>query len=250
VIPIPSAVDDQFHGSAPVAAKAWLLIEHPGPWPAFDPPQDLPPALVDYAALALPHGVRTQLIRRTDRGGRLPAAPAATILLAGGPADSRWLVRLAPGALPDLLRVDPARYLDPAPPLSGKSESTVLLVCTHGRREVCCAQFGRPVARALAAEFGPMVWETTHVGGDEFAANVVVLPSGAYFGRMTPKEAVALVRRALDGDLDANHYRGTAGQPAPVQAADCLLRRTILRTSDHTASNHAAPGQVPVTTAW
>jgi hypothetical protein len=247
-MPIPVEADDPFHGSAPEAAKAWLLVEHPGPWPAFDLPEDLPPALADYAARALAHGVRTQLIRRTDRRGRRRqggeegpggrdglgepteapcAGEPATVLLAGGPDGSRWLARVDPVSWPTLLSVDPARYLDPAPPLPGTTQEAVLLVCTHGRREVCCAQYGRPLARTLAAEYGPMVWETTHVGGDEYAANLVLLPNGAYFGRLAPAEAVAVVDRALAGDLDYDHYRGTAGRPAPVQAADCLLRRTF-----------------------
>lgn len=224
---------DSFHGSAPEAAKAWLLIGHPGPWPAFDLPLDLPRNLAEYSARALAHGVRTQLIRRTDRRGRSaqggrprPEEPAA-VILAGGPAESRWMVRVEPDALPELLRTDPARYLEPSPPVSGAKETTALLVCTHGRREVCCAQYGGPVARALAAEYGPLVWETTHVGGDEFAANLVILPSGLYFGRLDPKEAVDVVGRALMGDFDHEHYRGTAGQSPAIQAADCLLRRTF-----------------------
>ena len=54
----------------------------------------------------------------------------------------------------------PAFPLPPAP---------LLLVCTHGRRDACCAQFGRPTAMALARRYGTAVWETTHVGGDRFA---------------------------------------------------------------------------------
>ena len=69
-MPLLPLAADSFHGSAPEAAKSWLLIEHPGPWPAFGLPDDLPPALADYSARALQHGVRTQLIRRTDRDGR------------------------------------------------------------------------------------------------------------------------------------------------------------------------------------
>ena len=55
------------------------------------------------------------------------------------------------------------------------------------------------------------------------------MPGGEYFGRLLPSEAVALASRALAGDLDPEHYRGTAGHPVAAQAADCLLRRTVLR---------------------
>jgi hypothetical protein len=116
-------------------------------------------------------------------------------------------------------------FRSPRGPGIGASVDAALLVCTHGRREVCCAKYGRPVATALAAEFGSIAWETTHIGGDRFAAGLVALPSGAYFGRLDPAEAVRTAQSALVGELDLEHYRGTAGTPVAVQAAECFLRR-------------------------
>ncbi len=53
----------------------------------------------------------------------------------------------------------------------------LLLVCTHGKHDRCCARYGRPLHHALdeQAEDG-WVWQSSHVGGDRFAGNVVVLP--------------------------------------------------------------------------
>ena len=136
-------------------------------------------------AQALGHGVRTQLIRRPDRTGRQVRRP--TVLIAGGPVGRRWLERRElddPRALGEL---DPAAFADCAAPGFGAPAEAALLVCTHGRREVCCAKYGRPVAQALAARYGPLVWETTHVGGDRFAANLVVLPSGGTTAGSTPR---------------------------------------------------------------
>lgn len=212
-------------GTAPSAAVSWLLIEHPGPWPAYGLPADLPAAVIRFAEEALEHAVRTQLIRRPDRKGRQAGSPA--VMLAGGPPGGRWLER---GSLADcdaLARLDPAGIARSGPPGFGTPAEAVLLVCAHGRREVCCARFGRPVARALAARFGPMVWETTHVGGDRFAANLVVLPSGAYYGRLDPEDAVHVAQAALVGRVTLDRFRGSAGLPEPAQAAECLLRRAL-----------------------
>ena len=212
-------------GTAPSAAVGWLLIEHPGPWPAYGLPADLPAAVTRFAEEALEHAVRTQLIRRPGRNGRQAGSPA--VMLAGGVPGGRWLER---GSLTDcdaLARLDPAGIARSGPPGFGVPAEAVLLVCAHGRREVCCARFGRPVARALAARFGPMVWETTHVGGDRFAANLVVLPSGAYYGRLDPEDAVRVAQAALSGHVALDRFRGSAGLPEAAQAAECLLRRAL-----------------------
>jgi hypothetical protein len=267
------ALGEPLIGTAPPAAVGWLLVEHPGPWPAFGLPRDLPEALKAYSARALEFGVRTQLIRRPGRSGRAEwphedgaGQRAVRVMIAGGPPQNRWLeqVMLSPdglgrgaglfagpigggalgepagtrsqtvvGDLVALVRTNADAFRSPRGPGIGAPVAAALLVCTHGRREVCCAKYGRPVAAALDAEFGPIAWETTHIGGDRFAAGLVALPSGAYFGRLDPAEGVSAARAALAGELDLEHYRGTAGTPAAVQAAECFLRREFGLTRLH-----------------
>jgi len=212
-------------GTAPAAALGWLLVEHPGPWPAFGLPPDLPADLAHYSRGALEHGVRTQLIRRPDRTARQARRPV--LMVAGGPMGARWLERRTLGDAGALTDLDPAAFTGARRPGFGSPLEAALLVCTHGRREVCCARYGRPVAQALAERFAPLVWETTHVGGDRFAANLVVLPSGGYYGRLDPADAVRVAQAALDGRIDLDRYRGTAGLPEAAQAAECMLRRAL-----------------------
>lgn len=218
-------LDEPLAGTAPSAAVGWLLIEHPGPWPAFGLPHDVPAPIARFSHRALQHGVRTQLIRRPDRTGRQVALP--TVMIAGGAAPQRWLERRALTEPRLLAELDPAGFAGLQAPGFGTPVEAALLVCTHGRREVCCARYGRPVAQRLAERFGPLVWETTHVGGDRFAANLVFLPSGHYFGRLDPDEAVAVTEAALCGRIDLDRFRGTAGLPEEAQAAEWLLRRAL-----------------------
>jgi hypothetical protein len=56
----------------------------------------------------------------------------------------------------------------------------MLLVCTNGRRDVCCALWGQRFYAAAAALL-PNVWQTTHLGGHRFAATAVSLPAAEYF---------------------------------------------------------------------
>ncbi len=95
----------------------------------------------------------------------------------------------------------------------------ILLVCTHGVHDTCCALRGRPVAAALAARWPDQVWECSHVGGDRFAPNVVVLPDGFYYGNLDPETAVGAIRRHLGGEVVVEHLRGMARFAPPVQAA-------------------------------
>lgn len=102
--------------------------------------------------------------------------------------------------------------------------SPVLLVCTHGRRDVCCAERGRPLAQALAAAFPDETWESSHVGGDRFAGNLVAFPHGLYLGRVRPDEGADVARTYADGGVPLGHLRGRSCYPMVVQAAERALR--------------------------
>jgi hypothetical protein len=62
------------------------------------------------------------------------------------------------------------------------------------------------------------------VGGDRFAGNVVVLPEGLYYGRVSPEETAALLDEHSRGRLLLERYRGRSAFSFPVQAAEHALR--------------------------
>jgi hypothetical protein len=84
----------------------------------------------------------------------------------------------------------------------------VILVCTHGQHDQCCAVLGRPVGRALSERWPNLVWECSHVGGDRFAANVVVAPDGVYYGNLDVESSVATIQEHLAGRIHAEYLRG------------------------------------------
>ena len=53
--------------SAPEASRAWLLIEHPGPWPHEAADVALPAPLRALVSSAVALGTRVQMIRRPGR---------------------------------------------------------------------------------------------------------------------------------------------------------------------------------------
>jgi hypothetical protein len=127
----------------------------------------------------------------------------------------------------DLLRLDLAAALPDTAAASGPQR--VALICTNGKRDLCCAIRGRPVAETLATVPGWDCWESTHLGGHRFAATTLLLPTGDMFGWLDPPTAVAAVERFDDGQLLLSHYRGRCGQPVPAQAA---LHAAAVRLGD------------------
>lgn len=208
---------------------AFLLLEHPGPW-GVDALRDarLPDGLgAHLTAAARGTGVRVLLARRhgsprraAEDGHRVIAAHTRA-----GWCETTTVTDLADVASLDLAALGAGR--NPGwTPLTGP----VLAVCTHGRHDACCAERGRPVASALAAEHPDLTWEVSHVGGDRFAANLLVLPHGLYYGGLDPASALRVARATLSGHVVLDHLRGRSRWPMPVQAAEVALRQHLDET--------------------
>jgi hypothetical protein len=208
--------------------RSFLLVEAPGSW-GVDAARDnrLPERVRRHLTrAAASSGVRVLIIRRHGR-----TAPCdLRVIAAYADAERPWLESACLPSVEELLDVDLAGLGAGRSAGLPRQEDPVFLVCTHGRHDVCCAERGRPVAAALHRELPDHTWEVSHIGGDRFAGNVLVLPTGLYYGRLSPAGAVELARRHLDGHLDLEHLRGRCAYPFPVQAAETFLRREIGRT--------------------
>ena len=206
--------------------RAWLLLEHLGPWgrDAFiDANLGVAGLGAEIVRRCRDAAVRPLLIRRVDRD----AVDERPIAFAASSAAEPWLERTTIGSLEEALELDLAALgrgsrlgLEPR-------EGPLFLVCTHGRHDACCAERGRPLAFALAAVFPEATWEASHLGGDRFAGNVVALPHGVYFGRVTPQDAEAVGRAFLEGRLSLRHLRGRSTARMPVQFAEHALRLSL-----------------------
>jgi hypothetical protein len=207
--------------------RSWLLIEHPGAWgPAALHQSGLPAHLsAGLAAMSREHGFRVLLLRRPVR----PTDESRHVFVAHSGRHRRWIEERVVADLDELLDLDFSPLHEGRPVGFGTArEDPLYLICTNGRHDPCCANLGRPVARALQARAGPddeTVWESSHYGGDRFAGNLVCLPHGLYFGRLSPADAERVVAAYEAGVVDLDNYRGRAGEPFPAQAAEIFLRR-------------------------
>ena len=213
--------DDPLAGTGGYGAR-WLLVEIDGAWGAHA-----------FIQSRLDSDIGRALVRRAEAAGIRPVA----IRRFGRRADerraqTRWRWALAdarPGR--EELRWgavdDPADLLDV--PLDGSagvaSERPVVLVCTHARHDQCCAVRGRPVAQALAAAFPDETWESSHLGGDRFAATMILLPHGLYYGRVPRADAGAIIDRYLHGEVVEEYFRGRSSLTNVAQAAQSFARR-------------------------
>ena len=102
----------------------------------------------------------------------------------------------------------------------------VVLVCTHGQRDSCCGRRGFPLYDALRNEPELDVWQCSHIGGDRFAANAVVLPWGLYYGPVEPRDAAALAESVRRDEILLGSFRGRSSLPHWAQAAETFVRRT------------------------
>lgn len=105
------------------------------------------------------------------------------------------------------------------------SQEPLNLVCTNGRRDPCCAVHGPAVFRTISRSPGSNLWQTSHLGGHRFAANLVYLPYGLFFGRLDSLSAEEVIAALQRGELVLDHFRGRACYIQPVQAAEYYLRR-------------------------
>ncbi len=213
----------------PLAATAsridhWILLEYRGLWdPDILGGSRLSPDLKAHLREQLRSlgNARLLFVKKPERRsyGR-----RQLYLGASRPGEERFF-QLEIDHQEDLRDFDFAAALSGAGTPGVPVEHPLLVVCTHGKRDRCCAKNGRPLYDALRRETGSnWVWQSTHVGGDRFAGNVVVFPHGLYYGRVEPDDARALLDAVAAGQIDLDRYRGRSAYTFPVQAAEHALR--------------------------
>ena len=104
------------------------------------------------------------------------------------------------------------------------TRAPLFLVCTHGRRDKCCAKFGMPLYNALRDSEGEAVWQSSHVGGDRFAGNLVCFPHGLFYAHTTVEAGRRIVNEYRAGRMVLDKFRGRACYAHHTQAAEFFIR--------------------------
>ena len=204
--------------------RNWILFQHDEPWgrdaimqAALENPliRHLQPRLRR-------HRIRALLIRRPVATG----ADSGRVFLVHSGVNEQWIQEMHIQAAEEIPDDDLAGMVVGLHPSTGSLRSEpVYLVCTHAEHDACCGTYGRGISRSLAGARSEQTWETSHVGGDRFAANLVCMPHGAYYGRVTESASVRIATSYENGRIDLEHYRGRSTFDPVVQAADVFLRK-------------------------
>ncbi|MGQ0678163.1 MAG: sucrase ferredoxin [Actinomycetota bacterium] len=220
---IARTTDEPLHGTAP-QGHSWILLEQAGPWgPDALFESSLPPAFAaELTRRTRPAGTKILLMRR--RAGRYDS-PATTCYLVHAGRSGPWMEELALGAATDLLEIDLESVDCPTAPGIGRPVREAYLVCTHGRRDQCCAEYGRTLMKELGDEHN--VWESSHHGGHRFAANLACFPHALFYGKV---DGAAPIDAYRSGRLHLQNLRGRSADPPVVQSADVLLRTALCLT--------------------
>ncbi len=209
-------------GTAP-RARAWLVIEHPGPW-GKDAIADsrFPEDVRSVLSSALEeHGVRSILARSDDRRHRDDSTLRHIWIAAPDPSGGSGTFGVLDD-IRDILELDfPAIGRGILPRLEQTMTSSQEFVCTHGKRDVCCATEGRAHLQSRKA-LGAEPWECSHLGGHRYAATSLFLPSGRVYGRLD-RDA----RYGRQGEPAAAYLRGASYLSPPEQVADAAIRTRL-----------------------
>ncbi|MET7745993.1 sucrase ferredoxin [Streptomyces sp. NPDC005385] len=210
---------DPLAGTAPYGT-VWILIEYRQGWPVNG-----------FAGLDLDSHTKALVMEAAQQA-------QARILLIRRPGrrdsgdDNRWAV-LCHGKGGTLLqrwgiwrRDADLTQIIPALEAPGTSDlRPVILVCAHGLHDTCCAVRGLPTGRMLSSLWPDLVWECSHVGGDRFAANIVVVPDGVYYGGLDARTAITVIEEHMADRIRADHLRGYTTLSPPQQAAVIAVLR-------------------------
>ena len=235
--------DDPLTGTAG-RGERWFLVEVDGSWGTH--------ALLESRLEAR---LAERLVARIERAGIRPLAIRRT----GRRADQRRAQSTYAWALVDARpgreEVRWGQVSDPADlltvPLDGSagtaSTEPIICVCTHARHDQCCAVRGRPVVAAFAAEHPDLTWECSHLGGDRFAATMMVFPEALMFGRVDAADVNDLFATYRTGRIDQRHYRGRASLSNVVQAAQAFA---VQASGDDRISAYSPLAERPSQGGW
>ena len=222
--------------------SVYVLFEWPAAWPrdiigdaalGEELTAELAPHLERYGASLL-------LVRHPTREGR-------------NIADHHCYLVFAEEGVTEVLHLDgPEQLLDldlTGPGRNGASvrERPLLLVCTHAKRDACCAVKGRPVVEELHRRRpGDLVWEVSHIKGHRFAPTMLLMPWAYSFGRMNIEATDAMLVAALDGRyfVPGNRGRGTLKPVEQVAELAAAAQLTDPRYGEFTVEQLLIDGSV------
>jgi hypothetical protein len=203
--------------------EVWVLLEYSRGWnPRAFEESDLSPIIKRHLSQTIRNIPRARLLFIKQERARLHPL---TLMVVRARERDPFIAKF------HLESYDELMELDIAAAAAGRMASDVItreplyLICTHGKRDKCCAKFGYALYKSLHESLGESVWQSSHVGGDRFAANLICFPHGLFYGHVRAEVGQMIVNEYERGRLVLDGYRGRACYGHAVQSAEFFIRQ-------------------------
>jgi hypothetical protein len=213
--------DEQPYGTASIG-DVWVLVEYPHGWGSKALEEsDLSPHVKRYLKSTTGAIPKSKLLFiKQDRA----SSRDLTLYIVRCRERNPFILRFNLQSYEDLLKIDIPAAAEGHSDGGTICELPLYLVCTHGRRDKCCAKFGFALYKSLRPIAGEMIWQSSHVGGDRFAANMVCFPHGLFYAHVTEPVGKALMEEYGKGRMLLREYRGRACYGRIAQTAEFFIR--------------------------
>lgn len=194
-------------------------------------------------------GVRLLLVRKPGREGQThqdsgESRRAYLARVGGRDFEPAELYAFEVSSVADLLTL-PLEKPETIPGLV-VSRETLVLICTHSKRDRCCALQGRPLAAFLHEQStGVQVWECSHTGGHRLAPVALTLPSGYTYGRLTFEQALTLTSEIQSDQVALPGLRGRSAHTPVEQVAEVAMRSQLAKAGENPQVNDLNPARLP-----
>jgi hypothetical protein len=216
---VSRALNEALYGTIK-PANHWFLLEYNGiytheAWKDARIPVEVKEKLDNY-----PSG-RPLLVRQPNH---LHAHDRqVTFFAINAAAEIPAIYRLELDSYGDIMELDLDALL--AGEIVEAQNEALYVVCTNGKRDQCCSQFGLPLYNALANNTSGLAWQSSHIGGHRLAATMYCFPHAICYGFLTEADAPNIIESYSQGRLLLNKLRGHAIWDKPIQVAEYFLRR-------------------------
>lgn len=229
---ISRQVKEKVFGTSGVA-DIWILLEYPKPWgnkaiAESALPEDVKNHLGGFSKVSVK--IRTLLIKQ-DAKTKKSFNFFVVFIDESSP-------KMYQGILQDyneLLKLDPKQLVLGAVSIKSTVRNKPLfLVCTHGKHDKCCAKFGFSTYKYMRGVSKENVWQSSHVGGDRFASNVVCFPHGVFYGHVSNNDADEIVESYNKYNINLKNFRGRSCYSKFNQIGEYFVRKetSIINLSD------------------
>lgn len=105
-----------------------------------------------------------------------------------------------------------------------KIELPHFFICTNGQHDACCAKYGATLFNEMHGQYDHL-WQTSHLGGDRFAANMLCLPYGMYYRRINNITLPQIFAAHSQKQMYLANFAGRASYPREIQVAEYFVRQ-------------------------